>query len=92
MKKVILFAGIILFMASCETKQQKDTAKKLENLKCRAEFSIFLLENSMNTQLLLIDQGFEKDLDAFNEMRKDTLISCDSIKTAWDNLSAKALR
>lgn len=92
MKKVILFAGIILSMASCETQQEKDTAKKLEELKCRAEYSKFLLENSLNTQALLIKQGYKKELDEFNEMRKDTLISCDSIRNAWNNLSSKALR
>lgn len=92
MKKVILFAGIILSMASCETQQQKDTAKKLEELKCKADFSMFLLENGTNIEVLLRRQGFDKEVDAFYELREDSLVSCDSIQNAWRNLSAKTLR
>ena len=92
MKKVILLAGIILSMASCETQQQKDTTKKLEDLQCKADFGRFLLENSLNTEILLRDKGFGEEVDAFYELRKDTLISCDSIRSVWSDLSSKALK
>lgn len=99
MKKIIITSCVLLSLMACgnstskpESKQlskEELIAKKLEEAKCKADFGIMLLENTMNTQALLINEGFKKDLDAFYELRKDTLITCDSIKAAWDNLSAK---
>jgi hypothetical protein len=99
MKKTIFTTCVVLSLLACanETGKQENKklsneellAKKLEEAKCKADFGKFLLENSMNTQARLINEGFQKDVDAFYEMRKDTLITCDSIQKAWDNLSAK---
>lgn len=99
MKKIIITSCALLSLLACgnptnktESKQlskEELIAKKLEEAQCKADFGKMLLENTMNTQARLINKGFQKDLDAFYELRKDTLITCDSIKSAWDNLTAK---
>jgi hypothetical protein len=99
MKKTIITTCALISLLACgdstsknESKQlskEEIIAKKLEEAKCKADFGMMLLENTMNTQARLIREGYQEDLDAFNELRKDTLISCDSIKIAWDNLTAK---
>jgi len=99
MKKTIITSCVLLSLLACgnptskpeskELSKEELIAKKLEEAKCKADFGIMLLENTMNTQARLINEGYKKDLDAFYELRQDTLITCDSIKTAWDNLTAK---
>jgi uncharacterized lipoprotein NlpE involved in copper resistance len=99
MKKIIITSCVLFSLMACgnstskpESKQlskEELIAKKLEESKCKVDFSMHLLENTMNTQARLINKGFKKDLDAFHELQKDTLITCDSIHKAWDNLSAK---
>ena len=91
--KTLTYLVLLTFLLACsETAEQKKTNSKLEELKCRAEFSKFLLENTMNTQLLLEEKGYKDELEEFRGIQADTLVSCDSIKSAWETLSSKALK
>jgi hypothetical protein len=89
MKKVIFTTVIFASLVACVNKEQKAIDAKVDEAKCRAEFAMHLLENTTNTQARLIREGYKDDLDAFYELQQDTLVSCDSIQSAWKQLTAK---
>lgn len=101
MKKIIITGCALFSLMACgnstskpesiELSKEELIAKKLQEAECKADFSMMLLENTMNIQALLIEEGFKKDLDAFRKLQNDTLITCDSIKSAWDHLQAKVI-
>lgn len=84
---------ITVFFISCaENTELKNLEKKSEELKCKADFGMFLLDNSMNIQVLLKQKGFEKELDEFMKMQNDTTVSCEQLKNKWTELSDKATK
>ncbi|MFN8863020.1 MAG: hypothetical protein ACK5W1_01770 [Flavobacteriales bacterium] len=91
MKKTALFIALVISISSCESPEQKELKKKLEDQTCKAEFNMWLIDNSIQTQILLKDMGYEKELEEFRLLKNDTLISCDSLKNAWSALSDKTM-
>ena len=89
MKKIIVSLCLLSGLYACEDSKMKELDAKVEESKCRAEFASWLYEHSLNTELLLIQNGYQDEVDAFHMLQKDTLISCDSLKKVWSDLSEK---
>ena len=86
MKTIILLASFSIFGMACADPNMKNLEAKLEEAKCRSEFSKSLLDNSMNTMLLL-QQEHKSELEAFQKLQADTTVSCDSLKNEWRKLT-----
>lgn len=85
---IIALFGALTLVTSCEDANLKKAEAKLKDLTCKQEFAKNLLVNGMNTQLLLKEEGFSKELETFTKLQSDTLVDCDSLNKAWDRLRA----
>jgi len=96
MKKVIFLIAVSFAIISCsdsgsqsktQTKLQKEEMK-LEELKCRAEFSKQLLDYENTT--IMVASELPKEFKEFQKLQTDSTVTCDSLKNTWENLCEKA--
>ncbi len=92
MKTIILLASFSIFGMACADPNMKNLEAKLEESKCKTEFSQFVLENGINIMVLAKEKGFEAELDNFQKSQNDTLVSCSQLKEQWDKLSTMTIK
>lgn len=88
MKNSIIFVCTGLLFA-CSNPEMDKLQQKLDESKCRVEFSNYLLENGIIITNGLKENGFGSELDQFEKMQRDTTVTCEQLKAEWDKLSNK---
>lgn len=87
MKTILLCASLSIFGIACSDSKVKNLELKLEETKCKTEFSAFVLESGTNIMMLAKEKGLETELDSFQKSQNDTLVSCAQLKEQWEKLS-----
>jgi len=91
-KTLVLILGVVL-LNSCQTIEEKKKADelgaKLEEAKCRADFSHQIYEYGMNHMRMGLEVGMKKELDDFQKLSADSTVNCADRKKAWEELKKK---